>query len=202
MPGYHELAEGEDEDSFAMDDLVLDANADHTMPGQDFTMQNVTGNRVFEQRRSGNAQQRSRPPKSAPAPATPSVASSSRTKPMSSGSRNPTSSLRSSAATSGHDIPNVPTTPSSHSPAERSPPVRDGSEEMQTCPICGKSMRTDNQGLNAHIDFCLSKEAIRDAQSSASVSTFTKASSTKVKGNTGPASKKGGAKINVKGNKR
>ncbi|KAF9813638.1 hypothetical protein IEO21_05470 [Rhodonia placenta] len=39
---------------------------------------------------------------------------------------------------------------------------------MQTCPICGKSMRTDNQGLNAHIDFCLSKDAIREAQASSS----------------------------------
>lgn len=33
-----------------------------------------------------------------------------------------------------------------------------------TCPICGKEMETDNAGLNAHIDFCLSRGAILEAQ--------------------------------------
>ena len=37
-----------------------------------------------------------------------------------------------------------------------------------TCPICGKQLKTDNQGLNAHIDFCLSKGAILEAQTEAS----------------------------------
>ncbi|RXW21284.1 hypothetical protein EST38_g4573 [Candolleomyces aberdarensis] len=32
------------------------------------------------------------------------------------------------------------------------------------CPICQKKLQTDNQGLNAHIDFCLSRGAIWDAQ--------------------------------------
>ena len=32
------------------------------------------------------------------------------------------------------------------------------------CPICGRHLETDNQGFNAHVDFCLSKEAIREAQ--------------------------------------
>ena len=32
------------------------------------------------------------------------------------------------------------------------------------CPICGKMLETDNQGLNEHIDFCLSKQAIKEAQ--------------------------------------
>lgn len=41
----------------------------------------------------------------------------------------------------------------------------------QTCPICGKSLETDNHGLNTHIDFCLSKQAILEAQTSATVST-------------------------------
>lgn len=36
--------------------------------------------------------------------------------------------------------------------------------ETQECPICGKTLQTDNQGLNAHIDFCLSRGAIREAQ--------------------------------------
>lgn len=39
--------------------------------------------------------------------------------------------------------------------------------ETQTCPICSKTMETDNRGLNEHIDFCLSKGAIREAQATA-----------------------------------
>jgi len=37
------------------------------------------------------------------------------------------------------------------------------SEELQ-CPICSKFLETDNQGLNAHVDFCLSRDAIWQAQ--------------------------------------
>ncbi|KAG5650201.1 hypothetical protein H0H81_000326 [Sphagnurus paluster] len=39
--------------------------------------------------------------------------------------------------------------------------------ETHDCPICGKALRTDNQGLNAHIDFCLSRTAIRVAHAEA-----------------------------------
>ena len=35
---------------------------------------------------------------------------------------------------------------------------------MMECPICLKILETDNQGLNEHIDFCLSKQAIKEAQ--------------------------------------
>lgn len=35
------------------------------------------------------------------------------------------------------------------------------------CPICTKALETDNQGLNAHIDFCLSRGAIMAAQTKA-----------------------------------
>lgn len=45
----------------------------------------------------------------------------------------------------------------------RSPSVTEISKEL-TCPICSKTMQTDNRGLNEHIDFCLSKGAIREAQ--------------------------------------
>jgi len=38
------------------------------------------------------------------------------------------------------------------------------SKESQQCPICGRTLDTDNQGLNSHIDFCLSRGAIRQAQ--------------------------------------
>ncbi|KAG5647040.1 hypothetical protein DXG03_001410 [Asterophora parasitica] len=39
--------------------------------------------------------------------------------------------------------------------------------ETQNCPVCGKALRTDNQGLNSHIDFCLSRGAIREAHGEA-----------------------------------
>jgi DNA polymerase kappa len=38
---------------------------------------------------------------------------------------------------------------------------------VHTCPVCGKTLEADNQGLNAHVDFCLSRGAIRDAQANA-----------------------------------
>ncbi|KAG2153707.1 IMS-domain-containing protein, partial [Suillus bovinus] len=37
----------------------------------------------------------------------------------------------------------------------------------QDCPICGKLLETDNKGLNAHIDFCLSRNVIMEAQTEA-----------------------------------
>lgn len=39
------------------------------------------------------------------------------------------------------------------------------------CPICGKMLETDNQGLNEHVDFCLSKQAIKEAQTASLQST-------------------------------
>lgn len=36
------------------------------------------------------------------------------------------------------------------------------------CPVCGKTLETDNEGLNTHIDFCLSRGAIMEAQAEAS----------------------------------
>jgi DNA polymerase kappa len=39
--------------------------------------------------------------------------------------------------------------------------------EDHECPICGKTVRTDNQGLNTHIDFCLSRGVIRQAHAEA-----------------------------------
>ncbi|KAH0588868.1 hypothetical protein H2248_004659 [Termitomyces sp. 'cryptogamus'] len=40
-------------------------------------------------------------------------------------------------------------------------------EGLNDCPICGKTLRTDNQGLNSHVDFCLSRAAIRQAHAEA-----------------------------------
>lgn len=38
----------------------------------------------------------------------------------------------------------------------------------QTCPICDKKLVMDNAGFNAHIDFCLSRGVIMQAQKEAS----------------------------------
>lgn len=97
------------------------------------------------------------------------------------GSRPPTSAPSSSAARS----PGTPTGPSSSRATSHPPIVATGSAKRkrthspgsgednvmgadnvrgQTCPICSKVLETDNRGLNEHIDFCLSKGAIREAQ--------------------------------------
>lgn len=46
-------------------------------------------------------------------------------------------------------------------------PTSAGNEEKteQHCPVCSRTLVTDNQGLNEHIDFCLSRDAIRAARS-------------------------------------
>lgn len=41
------------------------------------------------------------------------------------------------------------------------------SKETHECPVCGKTLETDNKGLNSHIDFCLSRGAIWKAQAEA-----------------------------------
>lgn len=55
------------------------------------------------------------------------------------------------------------------------------------CPVCGKTLEADNEGLNAHIDFCLSRGAIMEAQVEASQSST---KSIKYKGWPKPESKK------------
>lgn len=57
--------------------------------------------------------------------------------------------------------------PLSGAKRSRSSSVADGPHEL-ICPICTKTLQTDNRGLNEHIDFCLSKGAIREAQAMAS----------------------------------
>ncbi|KAI0075742.1 DNA/RNA polymerase [Panus rudis PR-1116 ss-1] len=56
----------------------------------------------------------------------------------------------------------------------KSPVPADSELQAQTCPICNKTWETDNAGLNAHIDFCLSKSAILEAQVMASASSGTR----------------------------
>jgi DNA polymerase kappa len=51
------------------------------------------------------------------------------------------------------------------------PPQRSEADDTKTgvleCPVCGKMLETDNQGLNSHIDFCLSRGTIMAAQTKA-----------------------------------
>jgi DNA polymerase kappa len=54
------------------------------------------------------------------------------------------------------------------------PTKRTRAAESHECPVCGKALQTDNHGLNTHIDFCLSRDAIREAQSEASSPADTK----------------------------
>ncbi|KAK0455046.1 DNA/RNA polymerase [Armillaria borealis] len=44
----------------------------------------------------------------------------------------------------------------------------------QDCPVCGKTLTTDNKGFNDHIDFCLSRGIISQVQAEASVGTSSK----------------------------
>ncbi|KAH7916561.1 IMS-domain-containing protein [Hygrophoropsis aurantiaca] len=86
--------------------------------------------------------------------------------------------------TSGHagpsrstDVPQKPRSSravESHKPNSKS---TDEGSQGHVCPICGKRLDTDNQGLNAHIDFCLSKGVIMEAT--------TETSSPQKKGNAG-----------------
>lgn len=57
--------------------------------------------------------------------------------------------------------------PRSVTPTEQ--PTHSRSLEIleQICPVCSKTLETDNQGLNAHIDFCLSRGAIKEAHAEA-----------------------------------
>jgi DNA polymerase kappa len=54
------------------------------------------------------------------------------------------------------------------SPMSSSGPPRNSLSESLTCPVCEKVFQTDNEGLNSHIDFCLSRGAIRQAHAEAS----------------------------------
>ena len=53
------------------------------------------------------------------------------------------------------------------------PSPKKKAHQTHTCPICNKTLETDNDGLNSHVDFCLSRGAIMQAQVEASKSTNT-----------------------------
>lgn len=92
-----------------------------------------------------------------------------------------------SAAASTSSVPSIEAKPRSTShiaqPSEVSswiaeppfeaplPPQQLEAEATKTgtleCPVCGKQLETDNEALNSHIDFCLSRGAIMAAQTTA-----------------------------------
>ncbi|KAK1236311.1 hypothetical protein PQX77_000427 [Marasmius sp. AFHP31] len=86
-------------------------------------------------------------------------------------------------ALQGEHYTTKPKSTGSASPQRSSPRKREsnklsttGSSEVKTeqvCPVCGKTLKVDNQGLNAHIDFCLSRGAISEAQAQGEVDTHT-----------------------------
>lgn len=139
MPGFYE--HDEEDGEIGMD--VVDDDIDGTDPSEPI---------------AGPSSLRPRPPVSAPAP--------------SSQDKNPLdSNLHKKPRSTGSTRPPPPPPPptiasSSHLSLE---PNKDGDEMriMLECPICGKGLDTDNQGLNSHVDFCLSRGAILEAQSKA-----------------------------------
>ncbi|CAG8185259.1 unnamed protein product [Penicillium olsonii] len=54
------------------------------------------------------------------------------------------------------DIPQVPATIQPEEPVVTEPPLWD-------CPICGRPQISDDRTFNEHVDFCLSKQTIREA---------------------------------------
>jgi len=148
MPGFYEHDEA---------DEVLDMVADNA-EGEDHPLQiHATDTAVV--------QTKPRPPVSAPARTSSSrqqnaKASTSSGSRLAVESRTTTSIIRASEAASRSQSAE----PSIKAPLETGT-TRTGT--LLQCPICMKTLETDNQGLNAHIDFCLSRGAIMAAQTKA-----------------------------------
>ncbi|KAI5123920.1 hypothetical protein M0805_006338 [Coniferiporia weirii] len=90
-------------------------------------------------------------------------------KPVSKHSRPSTPFLKPSAPSSSSRRGNS-VQPSTSRPTEKATKEREHEHEVLVCPICSRELETDNTGLNAHIDFCLSRGAIIEATSAASFS--------------------------------
>lgn len=144
MPGYHEEAEDRNE---------TEKDAMHISLAEEVIAM------VDDVTQAGDHHgHRPRPPNSTPAP-TPFQSS---TNPQSFISHSNLPVRASSTAPSSTNRRQRPRSPS----PSRSLPGSTSGAVTQSCPICSKTMVMDNDGLNAHIDFCLSKEAIREAQAS------------------------------------
>ncbi|KAJ6475326.1 DNA/RNA polymerase [Mycena vitilis] len=61
------------------------------------------------------------------------------------------------------DVLEKPKPVSSRKPDSKRPQQPLG-REMHTCPVCEKKVPTENDAFNAHLDLCLSRDAIRQAQ--------------------------------------
>jgi DNA polymerase kappa len=86
-------------------------------------------------------------------------------KPVSAVNRPPTSVSNGQASSSKQPPPTGPR--EIHEMGVQRPPLKRATHD---CPVCGKTLETDNEGLNTHIDFCLSRGAIMEAQVEASQS--------------------------------
>ncbi|KAI1795665.1 DNA/RNA polymerase [Ganoderma leucocontextum] len=137
MPGYHDEIEA---DHVAEDDTIeAEGHQGHRPPGSTSSKPDST-----------------RPPNSGHAGGTRSQPSSTAStytapqKPMSKSAAGASRAPQEARLELGEDA--------AAEPSARAP--------LLECPICGKMLETDNQGLNEHIDFCLSKGAIKAAQAS------------------------------------
>jgi len=89
-------------------------------------------------------------------------------RPVSAVNRLPTSVSNGQASSSKQPPP--PTGPRETHERDTRRPLSKRETPTHDCPVCGKTLETDNEGLNAHIDFCLSRGAIMEAQVEASKS--------------------------------
>ena len=142
MPGFYEHDEEDAEMGVDIDDLDNDLSEPTAGP-------------------SSRRIARPRPPDSAPAPSSQNkslLGSNIHKKPRSTGAPIVASSSRLKEPEMNNSA--------SLSLLARHP---DKSDEIRAleCPICARTLETDNQGLNSHVDFCLSRGAILKAQSKA-----------------------------------
>ncbi|KAI0949222.1 hypothetical protein AcW1_008900 [Taiwanofungus camphoratus] len=170
MPGYFEHAELDDEVGASLDLLNDIQDRNDIAPNDEVITLDVETSPSSEQGSTQTLErERQRPPNSAPLPSSGSASTSRPLKPISSLAKTPQGLHHTSMGSSSERNMRSANRRSPSHPTEGKSADRAGAVEAQTCPICEKLIETDNQGFNTHIDFCLSKKAIREAQASASV---------------------------------
>lgn len=176
MPGFHEHEE-DDTDPSQSQSQNIDS---HDVEEPDYLSpiskaDSDASTTAHEEVQPSKPKSRPRPPISAPATSSqdnvastsslsPVARSKMRTKPRSTSAS--TNQHANSPSLSIHGVPKHSTT--------KPEPKNETTSQTHSCPICGKELQTDNQGLNEHIDFCLSRGAIREAQAQASTSPGTR----------------------------
>lgn len=151
MPGYHEEEQELELEGWDMQPHVQDTS--------NFTKPDSTAPRT-----------RPRPPNSAPGPSSQplDVSASRSAKPHSTiTSSNPRSDVPGRTRVSVADWQNDLTTASSSTGAHTTHLTEQSDSADMICPICGDEKFADNMALNAHVDWCLSRGAIRAAQGEA-----------------------------------